>query len=162
ALIGPALAVPVGLTVIDPVRTGPARIAVGLTGAVMTGLLLVRATGAVRDYAAGQRRVKHLATHAPPTGLPNRPNLLPAVDGTPVAPDRPLWMFFLDLDGFKLVNDSWGHEAGDRLIVEVAHRLSDTLSPDPARRPAARVARVGGDEFLVVFSGSRSDAVELV
>src|SRR5262249_34810023 len=67
-----------------------------------------------------------------------------------------LWVCFLDLDGFKLVNDSWGHEAGDQLIVEVAHRLLDTVSPE------AIVARVGGDEFLVVCTGTRHEAGGLV
>jgi diguanylate cyclase (GGDEF)-like protein len=68
----------------------------------------------------------------------------------------PVWVFFLDLDGFKLVNDSWGHEAGDRLIIEVAGRLRETVPV------ASTVARVGGDEFVVVHVGTRHDAVDLV
>jgi diguanylate cyclase (GGDEF)-like protein len=111
----------------------------------------------VRDYAAAQRRFEHLATHDPLTGLPNRWALMTEVDRRLTSPrGRDLWIFFLDLDGFKLVNDSWGHEAGDQLIIEVARRVRETVPPE------ALVARVGGDEFLVLHIGARHEAVDLV
>jgi diguanylate cyclase len=158
-LIGPALAAPFLLMTVAAERSLPVRVLLAAGGAATVALLLVRAVSAVKDYAAGQLRFKHQATHDPLTGLPNRTMLVAEVDR--MLDDRPpeaapLWVCFLDLDGFKLVNDSWGHEAGDHLIVEVARRLQEAVPP------GAIVARVGGDEFLVVHAGTRHEAIELV
>jgi diguanylate cyclase (GGDEF)-like protein len=163
-VLGPALAAPFALITVSADRSLLIRVLLGVGGAAMVALLLVRAAAAVQDYAAGQLRFKHQATHDPLTGLPNRTMLLAEVDrllaesrpAEPPADGRQLWVCFLDLDGFKLVNDSWGHETGDQLIVEVAQRLLGTVPP------AAIVARVGGDEFLVVHTGTRHEAVDLV
>jgi diguanylate cyclase (GGDEF)-like protein len=171
-MIGSALAVPFVLTAVGPHRSMATRLVLIAGGATMVALLLVRAVSAVQDYAAAQRRYEHQATHDPLTGLPNRLMLSATVqrmlatnergsgEDEPPAPqpagERLLWVFFLDLDGFKLVNDSWGHDAGDQLIIEVARRLRDTV-PAPAT-----VARVGGDEFIVVHLGSRPEATQLV
>jgi diguanylate cyclase (GGDEF)-like protein len=90
---------------------------------------------------------RHAALHDPLTGLPNRTLALDRLDlalarrrrdGTDVA------MIMLDLDRFKLINDSLGHEAGDQVLIALASRLRDTL------RPADTVARLSGDEFVVV------------
>src|SRR5439155_17729593 len=109
-------------------------------------------------HAAAERRYRHQATHDPLTGLPNRRMLATAVERI-LASNPPagslIWMFFLDLDGFKNVNDSWGHSAGDRLIVDVGRRLRAAVPR------TATVARVGGDEFVVVELGSRPDATRL-
>jgi diguanylate cyclase (GGDEF)-like protein len=158
-VLGPALAAPFALTTVSVDRSLLIRVLLGGGGAAMVALLLVRAAAAVHDYAAGQLRFKHQATHDPLTGLPNRTMLLGEVDQLlvePPADGRQLWVCFLDLDGFKLVNDSWGHEAGDQLIIEVAQRLLGVVPQ------TAIVARVGGDEFLVVYTGTRHEAVDLV
>jgi diguanylate cyclase len=158
-LIGPALAVPFVLTTVVEERTLTARLILGLGGAAMVALLLGRAVSAVQDYAAAQLRFEHQATHDPLTGLPNRLMLATGLNRLlAAAPDGgpPVWVLFLDLDGFKLVNDSWGHEAGDQLIVEMARRLRAAVPGQDS------VARVGGDEFVVVHRGSREQAVELV
>jgi len=63
------------------------------------------------------------------------------------AAGQPLAVLFLDLDDFKLINDGWGHETGDRLLLEVADRLRDAV------RPGDLVARLGGDEFTVLCEG---------
>ena len=60
-------------------------------------------------------------------------------------------MLFLDLDGFKLINDTCGHEVGDEVLMEVAHRLRVTV------RPTDTVARLGGDEFVVLCTGVDAD-----
>ncbi len=156
-LIGPAVASPFLLTVTLGADTRIERWALGAGGAAIVALLLVRASDAVQSHAAAQRRFEHQATHDPLTGLPNRRMLsimverLLGEDRTARAAD--VWMFYLDLDGFKLVNDSWGHPAGDQLIVDVGARLRRALPP------AATIARIGGDEFVVVQCCTEPEAM---
>ncbi|MFN8038605.1 MAG: EAL domain-containing protein [Acidimicrobiales bacterium] len=102
----------------------------------------------------------HQATHDPLTGLPNRTLLL---DRLGVAIDRAVRrggrvaVLFLDLDHFKVVNDSLGHALGDRLLVAIAERLKVALRPDDT------IARFGGDEFVVLCEElhGRADAIAI-
>jgi diguanylate cyclase (GGDEF)-like protein len=99
------------------------------------------------------RELHHAATHDPLTGLDNRASFLEALEKAAAehAPDQTMTLLYLDLDGFKPVNDARGHAAGDSALIEVAYRLV-------ARRPAgARLARLGGDEFALMLPGA-SDA----
>lgn len=92
-----------------------------------------------------ERENSHHARHDLLTGLLNRAGLFHAVargGGTRLEPGMAL--LYLDLDGFKPVNDAHGHEAGDRLLAQVAHRLRALASRD------ALVARMGGDEFVII------------
>lgn len=91
-----------------------------------------------------QARLAHGALHDALTGLPNRRYLLDRLHGTLGRPGVRAGLLFVDLDRFKLINDSLGHEAGDHLLQEVTHRFRRAL------RPADLVARVGGDEFVVL------------
>lgn len=87
------------------------------------------------------------ALHDPLTGLLNRAGLLEnvaAASDWARLNEKQVKLHFIDLDGFKAVNDTWGHAVGDALIVAVAHRLRDALPKD------AFAARLGGDEFAVV------------
>jgi diguanylate cyclase len=157
-LIVPAIAVPFVLTATIAGHSPLYRILLGLGGALIVALLLLRAVSAVQSYAAAQRRYQHQATHDPLTGLPNRRMLTTAIDEMRAGgfgPDTSVWMFFLDLDGFKFVNDSWGHSAGDQLIIEVGRRMRAALPS------AAVVARVGGDEFVVVAVGNHVEAMQV-
>ncbi|GAA0725926.1 putative bifunctional diguanylate cyclase/phosphodiesterase [Dactylosporangium roseum] len=153
-LIGPAVAVPFLLTVLLAHESTASRLILGLGGAAIVALLLVRASDAVQSHAAAQRRFEHQATHDPLTGLPNR-RLLGSMIERLLAERAPgdVWVFYLDLDGFKLVNDSWGHPVGDQLIIDVGARLRDALPG------TATIARVGGDEFVVVRRCTEPEAM---
>jgi diguanylate cyclase len=157
-LIAPALAAPFVLLVAVDQSSFLDRVVLAAGGATVVVLLLARAVSAVQDYASAQHRYEHQATHDPLTGLANRTLLFAQVRGMleQRAPaDRPLWVYFLDLDGFKLVNDSRGHTAGDQVIVEVARRLR------LATPAAAAIARVGGDEFVIAHRTGHDEAIQL-
>jgi len=116
-------------------------------------------------YAIERKRTEvelaHQAFHDPLTALPNRALFL---DRLGVALDRsrrtnlPVAVLFLDVDKFKLINDSLGHSAGDRVLIGLADRLREML------RPMDTMARFGGDEFTFVFEGieSEQEAVMIV
>ena len=128
--------------------------------------------GRVAERAQALRRLAHDASHDALTGLPNRGLFLQQLD---LALQRQ-WeddnarfaVLFIDLDRFKIVNDSLGHLAGDRMIIQVAARLRNALRPDHPGLPTSSastvqpgadgvspshtLARMGGDEFTVLLS----------
>ena len=120
----------------------------GLLGVV---ILLVRRE--IKDRQHAEEVVKFAATHDPLTGLANRLLLTERVNRALAAAKsegRRIAMLFIDLDRFKNINDTLGHEAGDRLLQNVANRLARCV------RRSDTVARQGGDEFVVlieVFQG---------
>ncbi len=102
----------------------------------------------VSERREWERNLRRLAYTDPLTGLPNRALFYDRL-GQALAVSRrhdtPLAVFFLDLDGFKVINDSVGHEIGDKVLVEVARRLRSGL------REQDTLARLGGDEFAVLL-----------
>jgi len=107
--------------------------------------------GIIRDITERkniEQELQHLATHDTLTGLPNRlmvGQLLDHAIQSAHRYNRQLAVFFVDLDRFKTVNDSLGHDAGDRLLKEVAARLRQSL------RHVDVVGRLGGDEFIILI-----------
>ena len=102
------------------------------------------------ELAAANARLRELALHDPLTGLANRAALYAHVDDALArvhADGGTLCLLMIDLDGFKAVNDHHGHDAGDRVLIEVAERLKRVA------RPQDVVARLGGDEFVIVAEG---------
>lgn len=95
-------------------------------------------------------QLEHQAHHDALTGLPNRVMMLENLELAIAVDPRPAVMF-LDLDGFKPVNDRLGHEAGDELLRQVAERLSAAAPRD------SLVARVGGDEFTILLRGALTE-----
>jgi diguanylate cyclase (GGDEF)-like protein/PAS domain S-box-containing protein len=112
----------------------------------------------VSDRKAAQDALTHRALHDPLTGLPNRALFTDRLEHALTDAARTglrSGLVYLDLDGFKHVNDTAGHAAGDELLQQVAARLRQCL------RPGDTLARLGGDEFAVLCPGS-SGAVALV
>ncbi|MDX3615868.1 EAL domain-containing protein [Streptomyces europaeiscabiei] len=98
-------------------------------------------------------RLRYEATHDALTGLPNRTLFFERLEKALAAGDgQRFGLCYLDLDGFKTINDSLGHAAGDRLLVEVADRLQSC-----ATAPGEMVARLGGDEFVALTTGADTE-----
>lgn len=99
-----------------------------------------------------ERQITHVALHDSLTGLPNRRFFIEKLDRAVATQtdQRQTLIAFIDLDDFKLVNDTLGHPAGDELLRTVARRLQDAI-------PDAQQARFGGDEFGILLQGLRRD-----
>jgi len=152
AVLGASLVALLVLVAVGSAAPSPAtRWATVAAVAVVLLLLVVRAVSAVNGQARARAVLAHRASHDGLTGLPNREELHRLVELRCAAP-RPEgtahWLLYLDVDGFKRVNDSWGHQTGDELLVEVAGRLRAVAGPQ------ATLARTAGDEFVVVLTAT--------
>ena len=136
------LAVPVRITSSAPFR---------VNGELITCITVTDLTGERQAEA----KLAHLAQHDSLTGLPNRTLLTErvrlALDNRPRG-GLLTALFFCDVDGFKNVNDAYGHEVGDHALRIIAERLQQAVRPDDT------VARIGGDEFILLCNGLGSPA----
>lgn len=124
-----------------------------LSGDRVTGLF-----GLLRDVSEIRRREARLAyevSHDPLTGLSNRMALQQELDAA-VAAGQPTALLFVDLDGFKTVNDTYGHAAGDRVLIAMGERLTEAVREDDF------VARLAGDEFCAVLHGADVDSADII
>ena len=124
----------------------------------VVGLLGI--TREINELKRAEMTLEHLATHDTLTGLPNRYLMFDRLNQLLVRAVRYELSFailFIDLDGFKRVNDSRGHDVGDLVLRGVAERLTRNL------RAADTVARIGGDEFVILLESLRAgpDAIAL-
>ncbi len=105
----------------------------------------------ITDRKIAEAKLQYEATHDSLTGLPNRAMFMSRLEAAlEKAHDNPTYkvsVLFIDLDRFKIVNDSLGHVVGDQLLVRIAGRLQECL------RPSDLVARLGGDEFIILVEG---------
>jgi len=115
----------------------------------------------ITDRRTVEDRLRHRALHDELTGLPNRALLMDRLERclqrARREEDYVFAVFFVDLDRFKLINDSLGHAAGDQLLKEFAHRLRTSLraSDTVSRDGDSAIARLGGDEFVVLLDAVR-------
>jgi len=121
----------------------------------LTGTVAWRMFRALRQHAQAEERLVHQATHDALTGLPNRAAIedrLSRLFATSSSVRHAVALLFLDLDRFKLVNDTLGHSVGDDLLVAVSQRLAHNI------RTGDVVGRVGGDGFVILVDDIRDEA----
>lgn len=113
----------------------------------------------ITDKKLAEEKLQYEATHDALTGLPNRAHFMSrlevALRSAHSKDDYKVSVLFIDLDRFKVINDSLGHLVGDELLVGIAERLRECL------RPSDMVARLGGDEFTILVEG-RYEAKEVI
>ncbi len=132
-----------------------------VAGVVITLGVAWRLATLVRERESAHRLLQHRNRHDDLTGLPNRAYLIERLEqqiervrARPDEPDAGFGLMFLDLDRFKSINDNYGHQAGDTVLVTVARRLADAVRTDDF------VGRMAGDEF-VLLCGQPSDEAAL-
>lgn len=153
AVVAASLLVPAVLEI----RTGTRldRLVLALLGLVITALVTIRLARAMLGHATSQAELRHQSLHDSLTGLPNRLLAAEYIEGRLRPGGSQVAIGFLDIDRFKLVNDTLGHGVGDELLIAVSQRLQKVVSQE------GLVARVGGDEFILVFGDVPDDAAAL-
>ena len=147
ATVGVAVIAPVLVILLSPPAGIRDRIVLAACTSMLFGAVLRRSVRAVNQHVKSEAVLAIQATHDALTGLPNRAKLSERTAAdlfSARGSGHAVGVFFLDIDRFKVLNDSWGHGAGDELLVAVGKRLRAVV------RDSDCVARAGGDEFAVV------------
>jgi len=147
---------------LEEIARTQSQVVSGVSGTLL-GLFLIlflvvrRADKIIRRFSDEQRRsaeeMRYHAFHDDLTGLPNRFLFVDRLEHALINADREerlVGLMFIDLDRFKMINDSMGHEKGDQLLFQVAQRLRDSI------RPGDTVARIAGDEFTLLLEGLKT------
>ena len=153
----PYVALAFGLAILLAANAGEPffpQLSVAVTVAVLVVLVAARQHLAQRELVRMQRELAHRSMHDALTGLPNRALVLDRAEQMLARAQRrqtPATAMYVDLDGFKHVNDTFGHAAGDELLVAVAQRMLTVV------RDGDTVGRMGGDEFVVLLDDASLD-----
>lgn len=115
----------------------------------------------VEELRKGNLQLQELAYRDHLTDLPNRRQFQINAERTLAKikkSDSSMALMLIDVDNFKHINDNYGHEAGDELLMEISHRINDSIRPnDMMTRSEANAARLGGDEFIVMLECEHDD-----
>jgi diguanylate cyclase (GGDEF)-like protein len=133
-------------------EAGPALVGVLAGMAAISALVLVRQLSALAESRELLRRLAYRAAHDSLTGLPNRAAFTARLEALP----GPVAVVLVDLDGFKQVNDTLGHHAGDLVLAAVADRLRAGV------REGDTAARLGGDEFAMLLPDADAEIARAV
>jgi diguanylate cyclase (GGDEF)-like protein len=149
AVVAFALCVPAAVSVY-PSQNSADQLVLAVIVVTMTATAVLRMFRALREHADAEERLAYQATHDQLTGLPNRALVHQRLSHALASREAAVALLFIDIDRFKLVNDTMGHGMGDELLTAAARRLQATLPGHDV------VGRGGGDEFLVVVHDVRS------
>ncbi len=148
AVVAVALVTPALLTFYDRSAATSDGVVLGLLMLTMTAAAVARIVQALHMAESSEARLIFQANHDDLTGLPNRrmleQHLSRMLEEAPID-DAHVALLYVDLDRFKLINDTLGHSRGDELLVEVARRFRANV------RPTDVVTRIGGDEFMIIL-----------
>lgn len=148
-----AFPVVVGVRALLDDDTGGALLAA--QGVVVAALVMLRIGVLSSAWARAERALEHQASHDPLTQLLNRREFIARLADVLTRGER-CTVVFCDLDNFKAINDIFGHDAGDRLLIEVAQRLTECV------RPPHVVSRFGGDEFVALLVDATEEETEAI